>query len=626
MKFLKIFLITLFVLIILLVAGIFIVIKTYDVDQYKGRVADQLSELLNRKVTLAHLGLQFLWDQGLQLYVEDVEIANEATVATTPCLTVAKVYVDIDVWTLLRQRQLVMEHILFDTPKLYVVRSVDGHLNLPLMEEKSSKRNKEIQVQSTQKVATLKALSKETKAMTSKVNLELSIGRITLRQGEIYIKDHSVTPSRSIEVTSLNIEVQDFSLKDAFTFDGRFALWHDTPNVYLQGSAQLASSQTPMMLMPSNVNINLEGIPLVAVMSTIGIAAEALKDGVFEGAVTLALDQLALNDKGLEDIKLVATFNGVGLNTQGFIVPLQHIDAGFTLTGDEARITDFVWPVASGMIQAQAHGRDLWTAPAFTSKGLLKKIQIRELIPSDTLSFVVEGTLEGSFEASGKGATSEDLMMSLTGQTDMHLTEGRLVDVNILDVVLSRLQMIPQLKQKLNEHLSDKYKKMLTQADTPLARVDVKVGVANQLITLTEAILEAEGFFFLANGQMNNQQEVILESSILLEKDLSTDMVKSVGALGGLLDAKRRVGIPMRTYRGPLAQMRIYPDVEDIGKNLLRDYGKQELKKVLFKALDIDIPEVSGSADASSETTSPSEASPEAVIIEGILDALPFFN
>jgi hypothetical protein len=92
--------------------------------------------------------------------------------------------------------------------------------------------------------------------------------------------------------------------------------------------------------------------------------------------------------------------------------------------------------------------------------------------------------------------------------------------------------------------------------------------------------------------------------------------------------------IPFKSYRGPATKLMMLPDIENLSKLAVQNKGKQELRKAIFKALDLEEINESPSSqpppgaqpapstDASSSENSSDDLRPEEVLIESVLEAI----
>jgi hypothetical protein len=215
---------------------------------------------------------------------------------------------------------------------------------------------------------------------------------------------------------------------------------------------------------------------------------------------------------------------------------------------------------------------------------------------------------------------------------------GRIKDINLLKAALNKISFIPNLASEVESKLPQRYKEKLKAKDTVLEKVNIDTMVSEGIMFIKKAEVIADGFSLLANGQVDFKQDLALNADLYVPPDLSESMVAASQELKYFLDNSKRIHIPLRSYRGPLSRFKTYPDVEDLGKEVLRNRGKQELKRVLFKALDIDEETSEGAAadGGSSQQGAVSEdlealpeksqPSSEDQLIDNILDMIPVFK
>jgi len=140
---------------------------------------------------------------------------------------------------------------------------------------------------------------------------------------------------------------------------------------------------------------------------------------------------------------------------------------------------------------------------------------------------------------------------------------------------------------------------------------------------LNKIELDADGFLFLANGRLNMERELSLAAEFYIPEELSSAMSSSVQELTYLLDANGRIFIPLQSYTGDIKDFVIYPDVEYLTKQIIGNKGKDELKKALFKALDIETTSnTENTQDGQNNQIEENDNSPEKVLIEDVLDAI----
>ena len=116
-----------------------------------------------------------------------------------------------------------------------------------------------------------------------------------------------------------------------------------------------------------------------------------------------------------------------------------------------------------------------------------------------------------------------------------------------------------------------------------------------------------------------------LRSEMFVDPEVSAEWMGKVAGLDILKDSSERLRIPFRDYRGPVTKLGPpLPNLKDVAKQYYENRGKEELKGVLRKALDLEepaAPTVTGTQQLEPGQKAP--GTPPAVRTEDILiDAL----
>jgi len=211
----------------------------------------------------------------------------------------------------------------------------------------------------------------------------------------------------------------------------------------------------------------------------------------------------------------------------------------------------------------------------------------------------------------------------------LNVTEGKLTNINVLKVVLDKMSMIPDLVDKVEKNLPEKYKKKLQDKDTPIERVEIDATVKNGSLVVTDAQVTSDTFLLTGKGTIGFDQTVALDTSLAIPEDLSTSMVTSADNLKFLLDRKGQIMIPVKVS-GKVSSPRFFPDLEYLGKRIIATRGREELNKFLDKVLDKDAeggqaaPAQDAQGQPAQQPAQPQqeEESSEKELIDNILDSI----
>jgi len=283
----------------------------------------------------------------------------------------------------------------------------------------------------------------------------------------------------------------------------------------------------------------------------------------------------------------------------------------------------------------------------------MDQIQLMQVVDQALFPAKVEGKVSVQLSAQAEGLAPEQLKSSLTGHGKFALLEGRLKDINILKSVLDKMTALPAvggvyIGEEIINRLPESYTDRLKMKDTIIDNCETGLQFVNGAVQFNDFNIQTSGIRVGLNGQIDLDQNIELDGQATLDQELSSNIVESQETFAYLLNENKEIAIPLTSYKGKLAQLKILPDFKDFVKNALVNKGKQELRNVIFKALDLEpTPRVQpapagdkssisneGRSDVQSSevqtgepasTTQP-ELSPEQQAIEKLLNQIPLFG
>lgn len=230
MKFLKIFLIVVVVLILLALIGGYIFLKTFDINKYKPVILEQASAALGRDVQLGAMELQVSLKEGIRLKVEDILIAEAPEFQAGDLLKVKTVYVGVDLLSLITKRQVLASAIEIFDPQITVIRDKEGTLN--------------VQRIGPAPVATPQDAMAETRRKANENNSAgalpfVFINTLQVHNAAVTFIDKTGTSDLILKVHQADITVDDFSLNKPFTLQLDAAVLAAQRNVSVKGEMNL---------------------------------------------------------------------------------------------------------------------------------------------------------------------------------------------------------------------------------------------------------------------------------------------------------------------------------------------------------------------------------------------------
>lgn len=637
MKFLKIIVFISIGLII--VAGIMLAVSlvTFDIEHYKPRIIQELGSLLGRDVRIDQLRLDFKIDRGLTIVVKGLSIADDPVFSKEKILTVDLIDLDTDILALIFRRQIVISKIEISNPRVHLVRNKEGLLNVQTLFRKNIRGNvvrENPRTNSVPGAASTTMSVPRGKQKESVVIPEMLIQAVRIENGALTFSDESLEPPLSIPLRQIDFQATHLSLEKPFPFAGKASLWADQQNIAVNGD---------IVLDLANAQVNLQRVKLETGLSLLrlrmlpfyGVLQEQLSlEGECEGELSLDDITMRIGREGVSAFSANGELRAGRLNSGLLKAPLEDIQSRFHVDESNIAINELIVSLAAGTLGAQGRWSDYGKSNLLIFDLKIDGVQLGELVPRANMPVLsengkpleFEGGVYAIFDAEGHGAQIPELRETLKGDGSLEIRGGKLLNINFLRFVLDKLSFIPDLVQNIQENLPPRYKKGLQSDETVLERVASTIQLKDQALYFS-AELQAEGFTVTASGNLDFDQNLALTADFFIAEDLARSMNASVPELSYLLDANRRIHVPFKSYDGKLQNIRIYPDVEELAAKVMQSRGKDELKKAIFRALDIEespvpTPQTQGQPPAQGEVAPPEELRPEEILIDGIFDAI----
>ncbi len=249
-----------------------------NADSFRPQIESQLSSSLNRKVTLGHLSLSLLTGS---LVAEDISIADDPALSSTPFLEAKKLNLGIEIGQLLFHRTVKITELKVDSPAIHLIHLANGTWNFSSM-----------------------GSSAAAPASGSGSIPALSVDELEIKDGSATVATIPAA-GNPFTCTAINLTVKQFSFAQAFPFDLSVSLPGDG-TVKLNGNAgpiaQQDASKTPFNAtleikhfdpVTANVIEASDGISMVA-----DLDAKMASDGnnlTSDGKITASQLKLARN-------------------------------------------------------------------------------------------------------------------------------------------------------------------------------------------------------------------------------------------------------------------------------------------------------------------------------------------
>ena len=569
-------------LILILGIGLFIFLKTFDINQYKSKIAEEIGQALKRNVTIGQIFLNPSLKEGITLDVQKFSIEDNPQFSSEPFFRVEKIHLNLDLMAFFKKRQIVVSRIELREPNLNLIRNPQNLINIQSLIEEIQKSPSPSNPPSQAKEEGA-GLAFAEGTSSSPVLPDFSVASIRLLNGMISFTDQTFAPPLIIPIQSIDVKISDFSLKKDFPFDVMCSLWSREQNIEAHGRAQIDAHQGLFTISDLTVKNDLSSWSVEELNKAIPNFSLVGLERNLQGHVLVQAQQLVIGPKGLEHLSLKASCENAAAKLKTLASPLENIFVQLQMNESNIDIQKLSLNAASGTITGQGSLNDYLTNQKFSLNVDIQGLEIAQLADLSKIPIEVQGKIFGKIQGAGEGFTLDALKKSLVGAGEFEIQEGKLVNFNLLNFVVEKLSMISNFEEKLNQNLPEKYKEKLKQNDTILENIKTKISVHDGVLAIDQAEANADGFAIMGNGQVNFDQSMIWQSDFHMESDLSASMIAAVPELAAIQDEKGRIFIPFVPYQGNLNSFRTYPDPQYLFSKIVKAKAGDQVNDIIDK-------------------------------------------
>lgn len=317
-KILGILFLVIFVLVVIvLVVGV-IFLKNFDIKKYKPQIMQIASQSLGRPVHFNDIDLNVSLEKGIRFHLTDFSIAENPDFGIGSFVTVQEIDAGVDIIPFLVSRQISVPSVLIHSPKIEIVRNVDGGLNIQTIGPSTTAGSSQGQDN--------KATSSPVVALSA-----IFVNSLKIDNAQIYLIDKSVQPELKLAVTQASLDVQQFSLTRPFNVSFEAAVLSPQKNLSLAGKAQLKLAANEAKILDTDIAIDLTHLPLDELRAFPLLNGIPLPQ-VLEGQLRVKIKEAAVSDKGLGKVNVdIALTNGKVIASEiapGISIEANQIDFG----------------------------------------------------------------------------------------------------------------------------------------------------------------------------------------------------------------------------------------------------------------------------------------------------------
>lgn len=291
MRILKIILISFFVIFTLVIIAGFVFLKTFDINRYKPQIISIAESTLNRELDFSTIDLNVSLMKGVKVSVRDIVLGEHPAFGTENFLTIEEVYLGVDVLAFVLRKQVSISKALIKNPHVRILRAQDGALNAQSLAAQESP-------------ATVKTASPESEDVSqpSMTLPSVFVNSIEIQNGTIVVADQTFEPVLNLAVNNLNLNIDGFSLSEAFAFSVAGSVFGEAENFRVEGRAQIDPSALTVKLSQVRSVTDFKKFSLSVIRALPILSKEIPFPEVLEGSLDILIKDLTAGPKGLESI------------------------------------------------------------------------------------------------------------------------------------------------------------------------------------------------------------------------------------------------------------------------------------------------------------------------------------
>lgn len=621
-KIFKILAVSLFIMFIISVVGLFVFIKTFNVSRFKPQILTAAQKAIGRSVDFGNIALSLSFKNGVQFLLEDLKVGEHPDFGRDSFLTAKEVSLGVSIKDLIFKRQIRVLNVQAQSPEITIVRLKDERINVqtlaPVQEEK---------IQPRTQVPKAPRGKSTTMAIPA-----FFINRVSLSGARVKYIDYLFEPAISLEFKDIKLNVADISLTRPFALTASAAFLSKVPNITLEGKGKIDMNRLSFSLKDAKASVDLSSLSVDTLRLSLPQLQNLPTFEINSGRLISSIRLFEIGQQGL------IALEGEGLLVNGLLrikelaVPIDSIEAKFTMSGSTITLNNMSFSLGKGKVAFSGDVEDYLNGQNYTVKAKAEAVNLAEVLEQSAYPIKVKGLVFGDFEVKGQGFDPKVFLSKLSGKGTFEIREGRLTDMNILKMVLEKVYIVPNLAQTLEASLPERFKEKLRKKDTIVTALKLNVEISNGTIVIEPMNVEADGFVFRGNGKVGFDQSYEFEGIFIIPQDLTSSMIKVVPQMDLLLDQAKQINFPLRVS-GKGTSVSFKPDVKSIGVTVIKSKAQQELEKVLKKVFDKNKEEnVQDGSQEPSPDIQPAEADSSGVteedkkgsekVIRGIIDTI----
>ncbi|MFZ2937291.1 MAG: AsmA family protein [Candidatus Omnitrophota bacterium] len=576
-KIIKIIFVSLFLFFVIVSIGIFIFLKTFDVNRFKPQIIAAGQNALGRSIDFTKIDLKLSLKNGIQLRITDILVGEHPDFGTDNFVTAKEVNLSVSIKDLILKRQIRVLGVECKSPKLKIIRLKDGRINVQAFGAVGQDK------QQAAETPLEKSSSKTAQPVTVALPA-VFINSINIDNARLTYIDYFIDSNLSLVFDRITLKAENFSLTDPFLITLHASFASDSQNIFAQGKGQVNTNKPSFLLKDIKATADISTLSMDALRRFIPQLEGVPLPEIKSGALSVSIDLFEAGPQGLIALKGQGALAKGSLLMKELAVPIDSIEAKFTMSESDVALSNASFSLGKGKAQLSGNISDYLLKQNYSLKAMLNNLDLNECIDQSAYPVKVKGLVFGDVEINGQGFDPNTMLLSLSGNGSLEIKEGQLTDINVFKMVLDKLLFVPNLAAVLEAGLPERFKENLRKKDTVITSFKTMIGISNASVVIQSMNMEAETFRFQGNGMVGFDRSYSFGGSFMIPQDLSSRMVAAVPEMEYLLDEAKQIRFPLKVS-GKGASVSFMPDVKQIGVTAIKHKGRQELEKVLDKVL-----------------------------------------
>jgi uncharacterized protein involved in outer membrane biogenesis len=565
MKVLKIVLIVAAVLVVLVMAGLFVFLKTFDANKFLPQITQQATQALGRDVRVGRAELGFSWVNGIGLQVKDIVIADDPKFADNPFLTVERVEIGVNVGALIFEHKIQLVQVVVVSPHVVIIRSKEGLVNAATL--------------GVRPVVSATDPATQTPGGSAGSLPAFLVNDIKITSARVTYVDEMFTPRLALELAHMDINVRDLTLTGPFGVTIKAALFSDEQNVRVDAKMAVDILKQSLLIQGMNIEADLIKFNLSRLESELSML-KPLSLKKLGGVLKVSVSDAQISAQGLLRLK------GQSVLEKGFVlsallpVPFESIQMQADLDEKKINVKSFSLVVAGGAVNGGVLLTDYLSDLKASATFDAQRINAQKLVEGYKAPVNMSGLISAAGELNFSGKSPEDVLSSLSGQVKGELKDGVLESMNLLAFGLENIPMLPGLLDSVMADFSSETQDEIKKGITRFEMCKADAHITRGLMQLDAADIMTRDFSVHATGTVRLIEDLSIKAEIRMEKELSRRLNERVKELSYLQDDQGKIYLPMK-LTGRVVKPVLMPDIEYLTKKLVIAAGGDQLQKAL---------------------------------------------